>query len=126
MPAGWRDIHRIELAIAANVAHRRQALLIGAEPAIGRAAKATAVKSAPWTILRLSRRDDRSGDAQDAKEGKCGFHDHSFRITLSRATSNRQLSSSSAGCKVFTRQFYLAARFESVGLQQAASETAAA
>jgi len=66
MPPGRWDIHRIRLAPSADAADRCQALLVGAEPAVGRAAEVTTVKSAPSTILRVSRRADRSGNEQDA------------------------------------------------------------
>ena len=84
----------------------------------------TTVIGAPWTILRLSRRSDRGDDKQKAEQRKRGFHGYSFGITLNRATSDRQLSSCGAECNLFTPQYYVAARSESFGLQQAASETA--
>jgi hypothetical protein len=48
-------------------------LLIGAEPTIARAAEVTVVKSAPWPILRVRGRADRSGDEQGAEESKVRF-----------------------------------------------------
>ena len=86
----------------------------------------TTVIGAPRTILRLSRRSDRSDDKQKAEQRKRGFHDHSLCITLNWATSDRQLSSCGAKYNLFTPQYYLAARSESFGLQQAASKAAAA
>src|SRR6516165_4091567 len=73
--------------------HRCQALLISAETAIGGAAEPTTVVGSPRTILRVRGRSDRGSDEQNAKQKKRSFHDHSFRSTLGRATSNRQLSS---------------------------------
>jgi hypothetical protein len=84
------------------------------EAAIGSTAEATAVKSAPGTI-GMSRRADRSRDDQDAENAEREFHRFAFRITVSRATPDRQLSSRVAGCKVFTRQFYLTARCKRSG-----------
>ena len=80
MPATWRDIRRIWLAPASDAAHRRQALLIGAEPAIGGAAEATTVIGAPRSILRLRWRSNCGGDDQQTEERKCGFHDYALRI----------------------------------------------
>lgn len=124
MPAGRRDIQRIGLAPSADPADRRQALLVGVEAAVARPAEATVVKSAPWTI-GVSRRADCSRHDQGAEKAERKFHRFSFRITLRRATPDRQLSSRVAECKIFTRQFYLAARSESVGLQRVAIKLAA-
>jgi hypothetical protein len=86
--------------------------------AIGRAAEAAVVKSAPRTI-GVSRCADRSRHDQSAEKAEREFHCLSFRIILSRATFNRQLSSLVAGCKFFTQLFHLAAHSESAGLQRA-------
>jgi len=123
MPPGRRDIHRIRLAPSADAADCRQALLVGVKSAIGRAAEPAVVISAPWTI-GVSRLADRSRHDQSAEKAEREFHRLSFRITLSRATFHRQLSSSVAGCKCFTHQFYLAACSESVGLQRAPNHAA--
>ena len=117
-PSGRGDIHRVWLAPATDTTHRCQALLISAETAIGGAAEPTTVVGAPRTILRVRGRSDRGSDEQNAKQKKRSFHDHSFRSTLGRATSNRQLSSRLDDCKVFTRRFYLAARSESARLRK--------
>src|SRR5215472_15352414 len=70
MPAGRRDIGRVGLTPSADAADGRQALLIGAEPAIGRSAKVTVVISAPRTILRVRRGADRSYGDRSAEEKK--------------------------------------------------------
>jgi hypothetical protein len=83
--------------------------------AIGRAAEAAVIKSAPRTI-GVSRRADRSRHDQGAEKAEREFHRFSFRYNFNRPTYDRQLSSSPAGCKSFTRQFHLAAHSESAGL----------
>src|SRR5262249_14443787 len=98
---------------------------VGVEAAIARAAEAAIVKSAPRTI-GMSRRPECSRGDQDAEKAEREFHRFSFRVTLRRATSDRQLSSRVAACTIFTRQFYLAARSESVGLQRVAIQVTAA
>ena len=123
LPAGRRRIHRIRLTPSADAADRRQTLLVGVKSAIG-PAEAAVVKSAPRTI-RVSRRADRSRYDQGAEKAEREFHGFSFRIILSRATFNRQLSSSVARCKFFTLRFYLAARPEAIGLQRTASHATA-
>ena len=117
-PTGRRGIHRVGLAPSADTADRRETLIIGVEAAIGGAAEATAVKSAPGTI-GVSRRADRSRHDQGAEKAEREFHRFSFRYNLHRPTYDRQLSSPAAGCKLFTRQFHLVAHSESVGLQRA-------
>jgi hypothetical protein len=124
MPTGRRGIHCIGLAPSADAADRRETLIVGVKSAIGGTAEATTVKSAPRTI-GVSRRPDRSRHDQGAEKAEREFHCFSFRIILSLATFNRQLSSSVAGCKFFTQRFYLAARPEAVGLQRTANHAAA-
>jgi hypothetical protein len=94
MPTGRRGIHRIRLAPSADAADRRETLIVG--------------------VKYVSRRPDRSRHDQGAEKAEREFHCFSFRIILSLATFNRQLSSSVAGCKFFTQRFYLAARPEAV------------
>ena len=123
-PTGRRGIHRVGLAPSADTADRRETLIIGVEAAIGGAAEATAVKSAPGTI-GVSRRADRSRHDQGAEKAEREFHRFPFGIILSPATFDRQFGSSVARCKFFTRRLRLAAYFESVGLQRAADPAAA-